>query len=521
MSPRLNLQVPSLISRQESQTQSDAPQKGHPVRFLANNVSISVSSVGGDKVNDVACSNDRDLGDDSKHHIAYEHKGVETIAPGSTSHQSNSKLLLLNRFALQRSFGSWRWHARQRYWKKLCHAKDDQIMFLLSKVEESQHRGVAYCQRQRRKRIFGFWRLYLQHRKDRNMARTNAVAVFHARLQMRSFQRWRKAADRVMFLRKVQDDVDCRHARLILAQYYTSWRRRVTEIRRTLQLHNNKVLYLAFCAWRYGVNLIGAEAKAKSATSLRLTGTVLSVFSGWLQALRRSQEMNSVEATIMKKDRLSKMGRAFAGWHGTMHLSVRRRLLEQSIFSIHTIDRLVADNKHLAVLVEGSLSAADQAMQLREASEILRQEKETLQALLSQVRPLLPGFRSAKCGNNVRVRDVPSKQKQMQSCPDVFLRLYSGQKREKTPVEGSRSPSVAMSNGHEDAHDVEDAITPGSSARHSDLIGRLATSVVSISDGDFFSVLKQVDARFQELGFLFTDDKNNARRCLHHSTTIQ
>jgi hypothetical protein len=405
-----------------------------------------------------------------------------------------------DRLTLWRCLVSWRWHAKQKHWKKLAHAKDEQIVFLLSKLEEAQSRGIGYCRRQRLRRILGVWISYAQYRKERREDQERASAFADARRRSRVFSAWKRVAEGAVVARQRERDAVDHHEAALVAGCLASWKRRAADAAERSREWKKKTLILTLCAWRYAAGLRRGEEEAVRRAKARAGRLLSSACVGWRRESLRSRRLQEMEDGIASRASASLLFRTFAVWHAHMHDSVRRRLLEQGIFSIETIRGLVDDNKRLTSLINTSLSVTEQVAHLREASEA---QQRLLTAVLDR---LSLDRRMGRLQPNER-RGI-SHPRVPRDCPDVFLRLAYGKNNEtrrEREAGGTDKGTVASGEGGVRSPHATKAILAvsnnknASSEKH---LGSLVTSVVSVHEADFFAVLRRVDQAFDELGWV-------------------
>lgn len=494
----VNAMSPPLTVPPISSLPSKSPQP-QPVRFLANEISISVSSpasVGPPAAPPLPPSSPPsnalppvDPKNSTGPSTRDQSVSVVPVAPEGAN--LAAVIRRLDQSIARRLFMAWRWHARQRHWKRLAHAKDEQIMFLLSKLEESQSRGITYCHRQRARRLLACWWAFVERRRAQRRAEAEAVSASLVKLQSRFVQGWR-AATRI---RIAERQAERHHATVVLQACMVAWRRHaVAAAERAKNMETRQKTRTLF-VWLYAARLKAREARAAVMAADRTTNLATLAFENWRRETSRSRDLHRKEQTFDRRSSARLLFRILSSWHAAMHDRIACRLLEQGVFAIETIRSLILDNRRLAKLVDASLLVNDQVSQLRAASDI--NEKLLRRVLALVERPFGP--HAAKRASKIGTDD----------CPDVFRRLASGEKRERRASreeagddeQGAkiRAVKAAMSDEGQVAVATKACKT---TEKTWPKLGCLATTVISVSEGEFFSLLRHVnDAFVQELGW--------------------
>lgn len=500
MSPPLT--VPSISSLPSTSSHAQ------PVRFLANEISISVSSPAGVGASAPSVPSAplpsgpspppapmRHIDSNQCNAPSTREQGVSVVPVVAEGMSLASAIHRLHGLILRRLFASWRWHARQRHWKKLAHAKDEQIMFLLSKLEESQSRGVAYCHRQRGRRLLASWSAFVEQRRAQRQAAANAIASSLARIQLHALQRWRDATRQSAAERRAAQH----HSTSVLTACMAVWTQHAAASSQRVKNASTRQLRMAVYVWQYAARLKARETRAAQMAAASRAKLATSVFDEWRREAIRSRDLQGMDQAFARRAAVRLLARTLSSWHAAMHDRIACRLLEQGVFAIETVRSLLIDNRRLAKLVDASFSVNDQVSQLRAASDV---NERLLRKVLALIERPYASPVTKRPGRTVVDDD----------CPDVFRRLASGGKRgrrvSREDVDDGeqdariRAVKAAMS---DDGH-VAEVTSVGKPCKAGEKtwpkLGCLATTVVSVSEGEFFSLLRQVNAAFvEELGW--------------------
>lgn len=493
---------------------SSLPSKSprlQPVRFLANEISISVSSPAsvappvapGQAVPPGPTSSPPPSAAlpliDSEQSVEPPSRDQGACAVPLASKRANLAAVVrrLDQSVARRLFASWRWHARQRHWKKLAHAKDEQIMFLLSKLEESQSNGVAYCHRQRGRRLLAHWRAFVEQRRTQRQAEASVISSSLAKLRSRALHGWRVASRLHIAERQAAEH----RTTNVLKTCMTAWTQHAAAAVQRENNRQSRLLQTALSNWQYAARLKARETHAAQFATRRLAKLTTLVFDDWRRASNHSRDLQRKEQTFIYRIAARLLARTLSSWHAAMHDRIACRLLEQGVFAIETVRSLMIDNRRLAKLVDANLSVNDQVSQLRAASDVNEKLLRRVLALIE--RPF--ASHGGKRAGRIAVDD----------CPDVFRRLASGAKRERRvsreevddDEQGAmiRAVKAAMSDDGQAAVGCHGGKACKASEKTWPKLGCLATTVISVSEGEFFSLLRQVNTAFvEELGWTTT-----------------
>lgn len=445
----LNLEVPALAAPKKAASQlaatpTPAPQ---PVRFLANNVSISVSSPVSpvDQPSPPALaapappqSHARTLKTAS---TAPSTSAAATAAASTTNVNTNTPTptdspeataaiasiaaIAMRRLVLRRIFSGWRWHAKNRHYKKLAGAKDEQIMYLLSKLDESSAKRVTFCQRARARRLLVHWRAATRIEKEQKRVEAAVVAIASQRLQARVLRAWREAARDAAAERDSTTRAASHRDASVLGKAMRAWLQRTADAKRRARDSRARRLHGALCAWRYASHLEARGNEVARMAGEKRAATVRGVIQAWRQAAARAKDLDALDRQMALQAARRRLVGSWQAWRRTAHARVSRRLLEQAVFSIETIKELYADNKRLAKVLDASLSVAEQVGRLRAASD---ENEKLLRRVLSIVEQPFGGSSRGRVSSRQKRADAGASEEAR--CPEVFKRLAAG-KRER------------------------------------------------------------------------------------------
>ena len=360
-------------------------------------------------------------------------------------------------------------------------------MFLLSRLEESQSRGIAYCHRQRGRRLLAAWRAFVDRCKAKRQIEFNAVAFSREKLKSRALQAWRDATKLAILGRQAAQH----RTTVVLKAALTAWTIHANAVARMVHNASLRQMHVALAAWKYAARLEASTARATLLAATRRTRLLSQLFDRWRLEAVRSKHLQSMEQQICIDRNTNLLDRLLRSWHAAMHDRIACRLLEQGVFAIETIRSLLTDNRRLAKLVDASLSVSEQVSDLKAASDV--NEK-----LIRKVLALVERPSAAHTIKRTGFDD----------CPEVFRRLASGKKTGRRavdePVEGAQNPKIKAVKAAMADRDPPTGLIDLGRAFESDReqawppLGLLVTSVIAVEDEEFFSLANQVNAVFVE-----------------------
>jgi len=521
----ISLPVPSLFAKNTQREHLSDETKAHmygqssaesssplpqPLRFLANSVSISVNGTSKQeqKSSEVKAGTDGEKKAETAVDTCSQRTMVASCACGTEIHLKLERLFSLS--IQRRCFSEWRRQKSKRHWKKIAWAKDEQIVHLLDKLEESVGRMVMYCRKQKKRRLLRFWRGYVGFKRHQYAIEAKADAFSSLKVKSHVYRRWRMMATQGAWYRDMESHAQDQYHTALRFQCFRMWYGEI-QLTHTKNLEASRMecskkkdfLLLFLAAWKHAqrVESVGRRVKQKVDLSVKQ-----SVFGFWNQRTKRRKKCYELEVKIDEEKNSAVLARAYRVWHSSMEKSVMSRLLRQCIFSIHMIQSLYVDNRRLASIVDSGRWGEEQIELLHAAADMLREEKQNLQSILNQ----FPWSRDRRLcqPRSVQSRKNSTKNVDDTSCPEVFLRL-SGKLPPKTiPKEEEqidKRTSIELS-GDADAPSkaVFERLSMLSGILQNSSSGSIVTSVTTehlSKVGDMFKLIKTVNASFETIGF--------------------
>ena len=483
-----------------------------PVRFLANNVSISVSSPATVPPVDQSTPRPAPTFPVAPRDTTYptplntKEQGVSNTpspavpsAPRDDVVRAPRAARRLERLALRRLFTSWRGHAKQRHYKRLASAKDEQIVYLLSKMEEASSKRIVFCQRARGRRLLAHWRAYVGERQAQRNAEHTASALAARTLQAHVLHAWQDETHRAARERASNSRAWSHHATTLLRRAMTYWAIHAAAAARRNREAKARRLHLTLCAWRYTSRMQANEATAQCIAQMRRDTTISSAVDVWRRAVARSKDLEAIDRLQEERVERRRLAATWQAWRNSTYDRVASRLLDQAVFSIETIRELFADNTRLAKLLDTSIGITEQVAQLRASSDVNEALLRRILALIE--RPL--GVSSRKHSGSAIMED-------RKNCPEVFRRLAAGgkrdlpERRECQDCQEYREPDAERASGTVETTERGENIVSPTRSRVKFSSGRLSaclTTTVCVGDGEFFSVAKELTRAFERLGW--------------------
>lgn len=480
-----------------------------PLRFLANSVSISVNSP---SKQESKSSEVKPVTDGTKTGETADTCSLRTMvascACGTEMHLKLERLFSLS--IQRRCFFEWRRQQSKRHWKKISWAKDEQIVHLLDKLEESMSRMVMYCRKQKKRRLLRFWRGYVGFKRHRYAIEVKSDVFFALKVKSRVYRRWRMMAMQGAWYRDIESHAQDQFHMTLRLQCFRMWYAEL-QVSHAKNLTASKMecskkndfLLLFLAAWKHAQRLESVGRIVKQKVELVVKQ---SVFVFWMQRTKKRKKCQELEVKIDEEKNTALLAQVYRVWHSSMERDMLSRLLRQCIFSIHMIQSLYVDNTRLASIVDSGRWGEEQIELLHAAASMLREEKQNLQHILNQ----FPWSRDRRiCQPRVVMpRKNSIKKTDDTSCPEVFLRL-SG----KLPSK-ALWPKDEEQGDRRTCHEISgDADGPSKAVfeRLATLSGILQTSGGSIVTsvamehlskvGDMYRLIKTVNASFEAIGF--------------------
>jgi len=520
----LDLEVPVLVAPKKKKPSQPGPTPtpaSQPVRFLANNVSISVSSPVVPPVDRPYPPTLSDPAPPKNHECTpLPAPAAITTAPAvsaapptpiptdSPDAIASIAAIAMRRLALRRVFSSWRWYSKNRHYKKLAGAKDEQIMYLLSKLDESSAKRVVFCQRARARRLLSHWRATIQLQKEQKRVEATVVALASQRLQARVLGAWREAARAAAAERDSVTRAASHRNASVLGKAMRAWLQCTADAKRRARESQLRRLHGALCAWRYASHLEARGNEVARMAGEKRAATVRGVIQAWRQAAARCRDLDALDRRMALQEARRSLVGSWQAWRRTAHARVSHRLLEQAVFSIENIKELYADNKRLAKVLDASLSVAEQVGRLRAASD---ENEKLLRRVLSIVEQPFGGSSRGRVSSRQKRADAGASEEAR--CPDVFKRLAG--KRERGGdherrgggVDGSGGSGGSGGTGRGEASvkglgdDGDDCTCDTQAMALETFSARMTTKTVCVDDAEFFALVAEVTRAFEQLGW--------------------
>lgn len=521
----LSLPVPSLLGKNSQRDHDINDTKAHlfgqraresgsplpqPLRFLANSVSISVNSSSKQEATSSDVPPETDAQKISE--------TVDTCTPRLMvascvcDTDVHSKLKRLFFLSIQRRFFSeWRRQQGRKQWKKISRAKDEQIVHLLDKLEESVGRMVTYCRKQSKRRLFRFWRGYSGWKKHEYTIEAKADIFSALKVKSRVYRRWRVMAMQGAWCRDVELHLQIQYQTSLQLRYFKTWYEEVQlshqknqEASRMESSRKKGSLVLFLAVWKHAQRLGSIERQVTQEVDQSVKGAA---FGFWKDRTDKRKKCAEVKAKITEQRNDALLARVCRAWHSRMEKDAMSRLLRQCVFSIHMIQNLYVDNTRLASIVDSGKWGEEQIELLHAAADLLREEKQTLQNVLNQ----FPWSKDRRLyqSRNVQPRRNSTKKIDEAPCPEVFLRL-SGKMPPK-PISNNRecmTNQTPQSGEHWGNGDIPPKVVFEKLAMVSGMVhnagGSIVTSITTenlAKADDMYKLMKIVNTSFETMGF--------------------
>ena len=373
----------------------------------------------------------------------------------------------------------------------MSHAKDEQICYLLTKMEHASLKMVHYCLKQRKRRLFRFWRVYNGYRKRKQLLEEKARDFFVVKRQSQVYRLWRRFVfeKSLKYIREMQVEKRC--SMHMLSRCVQGWRD-ATAHQQTIEQHvESKVrealrknFVLSFQLWSYESWISRTERRIGEQHVRTISQYVVSL---WRHHALESKRLQCMEEIVVNQMSRYVLDGVYFAWKTYCRDQLELRLLKQNIFAMEMIKQLHEDNTRLAKIVDSGVWGDEQINLLHAAAHVLREEKNNLQKVLNQ----FPWSKDRRL--------APS-----HDCPEVFLRLSK-----KVPSRTKKVPSETRDSGLHDVIIEHDTNTqshrPASLKGHLPTIGNtnLATCVtLEALEENKFSWIKRVNESFSSFGFL-------------------
>lgn len=491
-----------------------------PLRFVANSVSISVNSSSSNHNN-----NNKHEAPPSPQKVVDKvdsASGTKDVACACDTEMDGKLAKIFHSSIQRRIFTEWRLQNTKKQWKRISRAKDEQIIHLLDKLEDSMVRMVMYCRKQKRRRMLRFWRAYGVFKRHKREIEAKAELFFALKMKSQMIRRWRALAMQERWYHGVEERAHARYHVSLQYQCFKMWRGE------TCISHRRNIVAMGMNSAREKTCLLHIMAGWRHVHRIQTLGyTVASAYDeglkraflqSWWQETYRSRKCSEIHTRLSKQRNAALLSRAFNGWHADMERCVMSRLLQQCVFSIHMIQNLFIDNTRLASIVDSGRWGEEQIQLLHAAASTLREEKLNLQLVLNQFpwskdRRLFPSSSRniPSCSPaKQRVSDTKTKER----IPEVFLRLSEPGASRKTRVkvepmqtESNLTMDEEFPRNEDDAHQAcktafeNLALFSGALQKSG---GSIVTSVTTehlTKADDMYKVMKTVNASFQTMGF--------------------
>ncbi|KAI8109804.1 hypothetical protein M9434_001083 [Picochlorum sp. BPE23] len=410
--------TPSWDEKNDEDPHSQTESGRQPFRFLANSVSISVNSRSQEpQKRQVKSQHEKEVMEDSS--ITRVSKGVSCVS----DFEAEQKRVIIETKLKRIAFQFWRIYNTKRRWKKVVQLKDDQICFLMHKLDGAASRPIVYCKRQRLRRIFHHWTVYCVTKRCSRQQGIKAEA-FHSRKSLaRLFSIWRHVSAESILELTQERRSSFKWQSITLSKSLKAFRQSLQrpqiasyQYEMSACMRRHRLAYLSVCALIYSSKLSRSERHIKCKKDHNRRQSAFSVWRNVTQDSVHWARLNK-EASKTYSDRV--LAKAFYGWCGLVDGSNFMTLLEQNVFAIHAIEQLYSDNVRLAKIVDGGAWGDHQIELIQSATNVLREEKETLKKILNQ----FPWSRDRRLLRKTEQRKQISHEKRSSPCPDVFLRL--------------------------------------------------------------------------------------------------
>lgn len=529
-------EIPSWVDQNGEDSQLEPGRQ--PFRFLANSVSISVNSRSQEtKERQVNYQHAKNVMNNVS--ITRVSKGVSCVSDSKAEQVGGSMQWIsikayeyatyivlqgravieirLKRIALQ----FWRGYSTKRRWKKVVQLKDDQICFLMHKLEGAASRPIVYCKRQRHRRILNCWILYCISKRCSRQQGIKA-ALFYSRKSLdRVFQTWRHvSAENILEMTQERRSSN-KWKSIILSKSMWAFRDSLQrpqiaayQYEMAACMRRHRLAYLSFCSLIYASKLSGSERHLRIK---KYHNMKQSAFRAWRNGTKDSVLWARLGKEASKRYSNRVLVKAFYGWCGRVDGENFMTLLEQNIFAIHAIEQLYSDNVRLAKIVDGGAWGDHQIELIHSATSVLREEQETLRKILNQ----FPWSRDRRLLRKAEQRERASHGKRSSQCPDVFLRLSqplnsSGRRianDDDEHIEGkiAMNPERFQYRAMHCAESTKDTLlsqkmAPASFLESMDRASERSVpkTVISLDTMDIMNTLRHVKNKFKSMGYIST-----------------
>eukprot|EP00890_Picochlorum_soloecismus_P005756 jgi/Picsp_1/6181/NSC_03535-R1_predicted protein [Micromonas sp. RCC299] len=434
-----------------------------------------------------------------------------------------------------RVFREWwlQWKAKQ--WKKSLEAKDDQIWYLLQKIEACTKRPFYYFKKTRFRNIFLFWWEYTDYRKNKALQIKSIETKGSKSLCRKVFTEWWVALQYSKSSLMLCNKADKKRCTKLSMKVLGFWKRHVGT--RTVEQHkwNRAVQFehatrqrLALYSFQYQASIASIEIFLFAQTRKR---ALLESLQHWQRKTQEKKQWSQVISYVDKIGEKKTVLHAFYIWLAILQGNTLKTMLHCNIFALHEMEQLRLDNTRLAKIVDQGVWGEHQIDLLNKAACLLEDEKEALEQVMKQ----FPWTRDHRIAQKDRIgrkklQHQISKETTESAMPpetysdDVFHRLSQPKRLQERS--SRREASVPSNNGRkvadalcssEDRHQGYDILEPMNAenaalddvnnkkftAHECSLNPYIGLAISSQgSETSFFKILRHVIENFEGMGFL-------------------
>ena len=436
---------------------------------------------------------------------------------------------------LKRVFCEWwlQWKAKQ--WKKSLEAKDDQILYLLQKIEACTKKPFYYMKKTRIRNMFVFWWQYIEYRKNKVLQIKSIETRGNKSLCRKVLTEWWVAlqlakSESILYIkaeRKRTTGLSTKVLRLWKGHVGTRAAQQI-QWNRAIHFEHATKQRLAFYSFQYRAFIQSIESTIAAQTQKR---ALFDSLQHWKKKTLQKRQWSQVISHVHTISQRKRMSNAFYIWLGILQGSTLKTMLHCNIFALHEMEQLRLDNTRLAKIVDQGVWGEHQIDLLNKAACLLEDEKEALEQVMKQ----FPWTRDHRIAQKDRIErnklkhqtprgTVESAVPPEPDCDNVFHRLS----QPKQLLERSCRKEALMKMGkNTNSRKTEDTHYPSEEQHQATSNLEYQNAELSIVSGkkvmahecslhpyiglavscqgpetSFFKVLRRVVGKFEAMGFL-------------------
>ena len=330
-------------------------------------------------------------------------------------------------------------------------AKDDQIWYLLQKIEACTKRPFYYVQKTRLRNIFLFWWQYTDYRKKKALQNKNIETKANKYLCKKLFNEWWEESQHSKSLSILCNKADRKRCTSVSLKILREWKNHVGiraiqqhKWNRATQFEHAISQRMALYSFRYQASIQYIKRSIVSKAQKRIMAGSL---QHWKKKTQQRQQWSTVITYVETVRERKRVSNAFCIWLAILQGNTMKTMLHCNIFALHEMGQLRLDNTRLAKIVDQGVWGEHQIDLLNKAACLLEDEKEALEQVMKQF-PWTRDHRIAQKERLGRKKVKHQNSKEMwesavlaePDSDDVFNRLSQPKRLQNRPCK--REPSI-------------------------------------------------------------------------------